>query len=289
MISFSFFIRFCHYNKQFCDSQVEHFSDSWGRQKHFTDEWEFAINCSMHSQDIYYDYLCARETIKEKGRFNKCFIIFGYYIAFQDLSLSKNSRETMIRYVYYPVFNDSHNWEEPTTIDLWRDNPEINEKEKAVCELIALRKISEKDGYYSDAVPRRPYFDLKGNVWTNISDEEKELFGKRRAEDHNRLSTHESSLTENKEILKEFIHFLNMYETKPIIVIPPFTDYYNRYVNQRSREGVEELIKNVTDKFEFIDFNKEKIFDDSDFVDTDHLNVKGAEKFSQILVDLYGD
>lgn len=34
MISFSFFIRFCHYNKQFCDSQVEHFSDSWGRQKH---------------------------------------------------------------------------------------------------------------------------------------------------------------------------------------------------------------------------------------------------------------
>ena len=33
MISFSFFIRFCHYNKQFCDSQVEHFSDSWGRQK----------------------------------------------------------------------------------------------------------------------------------------------------------------------------------------------------------------------------------------------------------------
>lgn len=35
MISFSFFIRFCHYNKQFCDSQVEHFSDSWGRQKQY--------------------------------------------------------------------------------------------------------------------------------------------------------------------------------------------------------------------------------------------------------------
>ncbi len=60
--------------------------------------WNSAVNCSMHSQDIYYDYLCARRAISAAagGAFSRCFIMMGYYIAYQDLSRSKVSRETMI-------------------------------------------------------------------------------------------------------------------------------------------------------------------------------------------------
>ena len=33
--------------------------------------WHYAVNCSMHSQDIYYDYVCARRALLSagKGRF----------------------------------------------------------------------------------------------------------------------------------------------------------------------------------------------------------------------------
>ena len=59
------------------------------------DCWSRAFNCSMHSQDIYYDFQCARRVLDsaEKGIFSRCFIVMGYYIAYQDLSLSKVSRE----------------------------------------------------------------------------------------------------------------------------------------------------------------------------------------------------
>lgn len=252
------------------------------------DLWENSINCSMNSQDIFYDFQCAKEVIKEKGRFSKCIIVFGYYIAFQDLSLSKLTRSLRIERTYYPIFHNAHNWDEPNEIDLWKGFCGISEKEKMLAEFIALRKTAERNSYWSDEVERWSLYDFGGRKWYELSEEEKEMFGKHRAEDHNGKSVHEASLLENKEILKDYIHFLNMNETKPIIIIPPFTKYYNKYINQRSKEGVEELIKSITDKFEFVDYNDYNCFDDSDFVDTDHLNIKGAEKLSNFLIDLYG-
>lgn len=56
--------------------------------------WRNAVNVSMHWQDIYYDYLCARKVIENsKHQITKCFIVLGYYIAYQDLSLSSIMRE----------------------------------------------------------------------------------------------------------------------------------------------------------------------------------------------------
>ena len=35
--------------------------------------WENAVNCSVDSQDIYYDFLCAKRTILSTGGDNACF------------------------------------------------------------------------------------------------------------------------------------------------------------------------------------------------------------------------
>ncbi len=42
------------------------------------------VNCSMHSQDIYYDFLCAKEILENgiRGAYDRCFIVMGYYIPF---------------------------------------------------------------------------------------------------------------------------------------------------------------------------------------------------------------
>ena len=34
----------------------------------------------------------------------------GYYIAYQDLSRSTVSRETVISNIYYPIFRDARHW-----------------------------------------------------------------------------------------------------------------------------------------------------------------------------------
>ena len=41
--------------------------------------WEQAVNCSMHSQDIYYDFQCAKAVLSapgNSGKYSRCFINF---------------------------------------------------------------------------------------------------------------------------------------------------------------------------------------------------------------------
>lgn len=250
--------------------------------------WDNAVNCSMHSQDIYYDFMCAKEVIREKGRFSKCFIVLGYYIAFQDLSLSKVSRETMISPVYYPIFSDAHNWESPTKYDLWARLSNIPDEMRTVCEKAAISDMAKNTSYYSEINPRRSYFDLKGRKWSELTDEERDTLGRLRAADHNKLSAHKASFEENKIILNDFVHFLHMNDTMPIVVVTPFTYAYNSYVNRESKECLMELLNSVSEEVHFVDFNDCDYFDNSDFMDTDHLNEKGAEKVSRLLVKMFG-
>lgn len=260
--------------------------------------WNNAFNCSMHSQDIYYDFLCAKRVLKaaKPGRFSRCFIVMGYYIAYQDLSLSKVSRETMIANIYYPIFGDGHHWKAPAR-DLWDwlevnlppNSPVTQQEIQAACEQAAANKLLEYGSYYSPLRPRGSYFDLKGRTWAQVSPQERLAMGKRRAEEHNELFVHKQSLEENKEILKEFVRFLYRHEVQPIVVITPFSAEYNRFVLPGLRQGVEELLKAVPEDVYYVDFNQlDGLFGPADFMDTDHLSAAGAEKVSGMLAAEFG-
>lgn len=254
--------------------------------------WKNAVNCSMHSQDIYYDFQCAREVILSAGErhvFEKCFIIMGYYIAFQDLSLSKISRETMIANIYYPILQDAHNWNEPILNDPWAPFGDVPEETKAICERKAAEKLLESGTYYTDYRPRGCYFDLNGRSWSQISEEERIELSGYRANDHNRLFQYRETLEENKMILQEFVQFLYSHGVTPIVVIPPFTKWYNRSVFKELKEGVLELLDSVPEDIHYVDFNEAgDIFEPADFMDTDHLSAGGAKKMSAILAEMFG-
>lgn len=263
------------------------------------DCWNSAFNCSMHSQDLYYDFRCARRVLgaAKPGRFARCFIMMGYYIAWQDLSLSKVSRETMITNVYYPIFRDAHHWEAPARKDLW-DWLTINipagksltpQKLKSVCEQTAVQKILEYGAYYSPIRSRGSYFDLNGHTWAQISPEERLALGKIRAESHNKIFQHEESFAENKQILREFVRFLYGHGVRPVVVITPFTPEYNQFILPQLRAGVEELLESVPEDIDYVDFNQiEGIFEPADFMDTDHLSEAGAQKMSAMLAEEFG-
>lgn len=86
--------------------------------------------------------LSVRGKLSERrgGRFERCFIVFGYYISLQDLSLSKTARDSIITSVYYPIFHDAHNWNSPTVLDLWKNFGELSEEEKGSCGWICRKK-----------------------------------------------------------------------------------------------------------------------------------------------------
>lgn len=260
--------------------------------------WNNAFNCSMHSQDIYYDFMCAKRVLgaAKRGRFSRCFIVMGYYIAYQDLSRSKVSRETMIKNVYYPIFQDGHHWDAPAR-DLWdwleiklpAKSPVTQQAIQAACEQAAANKLLEYGTYYSPLRPRGSYFNLGGRTWAQVSPEERLAMGRQRAEEHNRIFEHKQSFEENKQLLKEFVHFLYQHEVQPIVVITPFSAEYNRFVLPGLRQGVEELLAGVPEDVYYVDFNQlDGLFGPADFMDTDHLSAAGAEKASLMLAAEFG-
>ncbi|MCI8855546.1 MAG: hypothetical protein HFH26_03235 [Clostridiaceae bacterium] len=252
--------------------------------------WVNAFNCSMHSQDLYYDFLCARRVLERAGkdRFVRCFIVLGYYIAFQDLSLSTYARQYLIPQIYYPIFHDVHNWEIPPVDDPWAGTDGIPDTLKKHCEQSAIQMILEQGTYYSQFRPRRSYFDLKGKQWKDLSMEQKHRLAEIRAGDHNKIFRHKSSYNENKQILKDYVHFLNLNHVLPIVVIPPFTPEYNRYTLPEMKDAVVEMLDAVPEDVHYVNFNQGCMFGPSDFMDTDHLSAEGAEKVSSILVEMFG-
>lgn len=250
--------------------------------------WINALNCSMHSQDLYYDFRCAKEVIRGKAGFQRCFILFGYYIACQDLSLSKGMRDYMISPVYYPIFRDAHHWEDPETQDQWKDFEGVSEKIRRRCEAWSQQAVSEEPTYYSRFRRRKPFYDFGGRSWWELSEEEQENYGMQRAEGHNSVLKYEESFYENRQILKDYVHFLYLNDVKPVVVIPPFSSAYNRHIDERLKEAVTELVQSPEEELNFVDFNQESVFDRYDFIDMDHLNEHGAKKMSSLLVARFG-
>ena len=77
-------------------------------------EGEFSstpINFSVSSQDLYFDFQHIKKSVCEGAKpIKTCIINLGYYMLYQDLSLSKNIGKYLIPAVYYPLFGDGHNY-----------------------------------------------------------------------------------------------------------------------------------------------------------------------------------
>ena len=255
--------------------------------------WKNAVSCSMHSQDLYYDFLCAKQAIGSvsSAYFTRCFIVAGYYLLGNDLSLSVSEREKWVSSVFYPIFHDGHHWDAPVSMDIWAKYADIPERMRPRLEKMAKRKILETGTYYSDVRPRwRPALS-NGHTWAEASDAERDAWARDRAELHNRQYYHKASTQENFELLNELVRFLRSYRIEPILVMAPFTEAYNRHILPDMKADLERLLDELPEAFHYVDFNEYSlgIFDDHDFSDPDHMNERGAEKMSRILTEMFGE
>lgn len=263
---------------------------SYGVNGIIEESWNEAVNCSVSSQDLYYDFQCAYRAISNGagGRFSKCFIVDGYYAACHDLSRGKRERELIISNVHYPIFRDGHNWSDVKQNDFWAGMAALSDEDQQRCEQLAVEKMLLQGTYFSERKQRGgTVFDLGGRNWWDISAEERQALGKIRAESHNRLLQNEAVIAENAKILNEYAHFLQLNGVLPVFVIAPFATEYTQYISKELKDSITELLVSASEKICFVDFNQFSCFEPTDFVDTDHLSQKGAKKFSKLLTELF--
>ncbi len=249
------------------------------------------INFSISSQDIFYDYLNVRRALDNaREKIDTCIINLGYYMMYQDVSLSDKVGEYLIPRVYKPLFNNVHNYIKPTDYDMFGsvkyDSELFSEELVKIFSREWVQKLMVEVGsFYGFFRTREDNSRLKlsGIDWKNLSYEEKERIAIERTNDHNRIKKHINSWKENESILKEMTEMLHEKKVRIIFAIFPFTKWYNKYINPDFGSEIFECLDNLDVEVEYINMNDYDIWNDDDFVDTDHLNDIGAKKASSVL------
>lgn len=89
------------------------------------------------------------------------------------------------------------------------------------------------------------------------------------------------------EDLEDFIQILLAKNVTPILISPPNYTKYNAYLNKAYIDENVEASRKIAEKYniKYWDFHDSNRFNIMDFHDMDHLNRKGASKFSAMLND----
>lgn len=237
-----------------------------------------AINLSMHSQDLYYDFLHAKRAILNgKGKFQKCFITMGYYSLFYDLSLSSSKYKYFKTYM--PLFRDSHH-ALSTDVD-YPSHP----GENALNKLFARSFFLQNPSFYGAAIQRE--WIAAASNWQQLSPQQKAESAFSLTSKHNKHILHPKTLKDNILIMNQYISFLEQNDIQPIVLILPFTKEYMAFIRKEYKEILLHSLEPLPYRIDFLDMNDLDIFDEEDFVDADHLSDCGALKATHIINDIF--
>ncbi|KFN04433.1 hypothetical protein D0U04_10405 [Bacillus clarus] len=237
-----------------------------------------SVKLTLPSQDLYYDYLIAKQLLSNSHVFQYCIMGIGYFSFHFDLSLS--SEAFRIHNVYHPLFQDGHHTLVSAPLSthglVQLDTPEsltsiFNENFEYAC----LEQLGDK-------LQALPWLHAEWNAPPlHMTFEE---HGKIRAQSHSKLC-YPNTLVENKMIFKKYLELMMQNNIKPIVVVFPVTSHYSRFVSPKLKEGFYHVIHEFQNLYSFqvIDLFDSPLFHDDDFYDSDHMNKKGADKMSVLL------
>lgn len=251
------------------------------------------INFSISSQDLYFDFQHIKKAVEEgRQKIEICAINIGYYMMYQDLSYSK-MMGLLIPKVYYPLLRKSHHYQVTEEFDMMKDMEFDKEMfpDKWIREFVdywAKQVFIEEATFYGSLKTRENnnFLGLKKVIWNTLSEDEKIDIAIKRTDDHNKLKKHVHTREENGILVKEMAEYLIQHDIIPVFVIFPFTKYYNAYIDQAYKADIINILEDLPYPIEFLDMNDyQEMFDDSDYLDADHLNLQGALKATSLLND----
>ncbi len=250
------------------------------------------INFSMSSQDIYYDYMNLCKAVNDGARhIDKAIIALGYYALYQDES--KQIHQNWVIPAIYSRYlgNDKiHNYAGPMDYDPLRAIGYDHNTYTASEVYNVLKQKSDSffmkhSTVYGPLLARQNdnEFGLNGIIWSTLPDEAKDKAGHRMAGLHNKLHKYTSTMEENVGLLFEMTDFLHQNGIRPIYIVMPFSESYKRHLMPEYKAELELVMRQLPGEIYYFDMNETELFDDDDFIDTDHLNIDGAHKATNLL------
>ena len=221
-----------------------------------------SVNLAYGSQDLYYDYHIIKFILEKQYVKDLKEVIIGLsYYSFQyDMSLSSMKNKVVL---YYKNIGLKHNIK---NIDSLVDGLEET--------LIIGKQIFNFNNTNNNCIIK----------WAKIEDFKSYEKGKYQAGiDCNK--SYPNTVSENIQILKNYLNILKENNIKPIIVVFPASKYYTKYFSKKIEKEFFDILNGIKREYEFqyIDYFRANLFDDGDFRDVSHLSYNGAVKFTRIL------
>lgn len=234
-------------------------------------------NIAASGQDLYYDLMLLRQVLAASGpRLKYCIITLAKYSFEYDLSLS--SQSVILPYYYYRT-NSIHNYKDTTQkeqidrINLFEDVIFIENHTNRFA--LNYKDLFEQELYlYNNRQFDSSY--LNNDLKTKLIAQMQKDFNK----------DYPQTVQENQQIFEEIMKLLKENQIKPIVVVCPVTEFYRRNIDgDRIIAEFEKIITSFQNRYEFqyLDYFESSLFEESDFMDYSHLNLKGAEKFTRLL------
>lgn len=140
-------------------------------------------------------------------------------------------------------------------------------------------RIAVENDFKENGSNIKKYYNLE-EFMRNISDAE----GKKRADFHDKIFD-EKNIKENMFYLEEIVKKCIEKKVVPVIITTPAYNTYYENLNKEKLKITEEKLEYIQKKYgvKYYNYLKDSRFVKEDFKDNDHLNPKGAEKFSKII------
>ena len=184
-----------------------------------------------------------------------------------DLSQSYGTNGRL--FAYYIAFNDLHNFWLPK-----EKIPAIFRKEFLSFRLPA--QVNDLNNVYDEKSAVAKFMNFENRINTI------------RTKSAKKSKDFPATREENIKILDDYLTLCEKNNVCPIMFLPPFTEGLKKYFDKQKLDEFYYLINQLLKKHSaatFLDGWKLKVFSDSDFYDTSHLNLNGAAKFSKIFND----
>jgi hypothetical protein len=253
-----------------------------------------AVNLAVNAQDPYFAFLSVETAKKLCGKINTAVIAGGYYFWHTDMSDNPSDYyKAVLTRTNYPVLKSLHNYKGELLSPM-----QCRQSDPFMEKMFDLGRICEKDNnkisdrlafleYFNSEINPRPENGMLGFPFREQSDDVNEKAARARAEAHNGNFSREH-LAENMRALSNFLSQMKKKRVRVILTIPPVTKFYRQFSARELKEALYEMLEPVKKEYDFafIDLFDSPDFDVYDFRDYDHLNDRGAEKFSKAIAVL---
>lgn len=225
------------------------------------------FNFGRMSQDLYYDYQTAKFALSKNEKNKIQYALIGLSPISFHYDQSKYYKEIWRLLHYYLAFQDLHNF--------WLNKSDFENlfRKEFLNNRLSLDKFDLNNVYYEKPDICPPDFLARINARERI-----DLWKNRRFPE---------TRNENVKILDDYLNLCDKNNVRSIMFLPPVTEGYAKYFDKQLLDEfiyfVHAAIKKHSSAVFINGWNMNNNFQDNDFIDVDHMNPRGAAKFSAIL------